>query len=194
MTKHLPLNFLKITFVICLFALSKTHSGFFLENDEVPITKKVSFFSYGGGFSTSYYLSAFDFGIDLYGQFRIFSHHTLNPFIGFNLSEPIYEAGFDWHWLFWGTFREDTFENYFRLGFSEIIFEKGEKWYTSPRIFVGYGRDTRPWKNAEFLFRIGLRLSYLLGESIGRDISVYGIEQIKLANTVIHGEFSILLF
>lgn len=190
----MPKGLSRLFLFICL-GTSFGFAGFFLDNElEKPKVKQNSFFNYGGGVFTAYYLSAFDFGLDLQAQFRLFPRHGLNFFINADLSEPFYEAGGDWHFIFWGTIPEDGFENYFRLGISETVFEKEEKWQTSPLVFIGYGRDTRPWDTAQFLFRVGFRISYLLGESIGRGFSVYGIKQTKIANTVIHGEFSILLF
>ncbi len=187
-------NLSRLFLFICLGS-SLSFAGFFLDSEiEKPPVKQNSFFSYGGGVFAAYYLSAFDFGVNLQGQFRLLPHHGLNLFFNADISEPFYEAGGDWHFIFWGTLPENGFENYFRLGFSGTLFEKSEKWHSSPLIFAGCGRDTRLWENAQFLIRVGFRISYLLGESIGRGFSVYGIKQTKIANTVIHGEFSILLF
>jgi thiol-disulfide isomerase/thioredoxin len=87
----------------------------------------------------------------------------------------------DWHWLF-------SDEDYFGIGVSGVIFEKEDSWENAPRISLSYGRDILPWKKAHFAFRTAVRLSYLIGESLGREEEYLT----KTAQTVIHGSVSLL--
>jgi hypothetical protein len=140
-------------------------------------------FSYGGGFSVAYYLSTVDIGLDGTCRYRILKNHALNIFASIGLSEPVYELGMDWHWLF-------SDEDYFGIGVSGVIFEKEDSWENAPRISLSYGRDILPWKKAHFAFRTAVRLSYLIGESLGREEEYLT----KTAQTVIHGSVSLLFF
>ena len=139
--------------------------------------------SYGGGFSFAYYLGAVDIALDGTFRYRLLENHALNAFTSIGLSEHVYELGMDWHWLF-------SDDDYLGLGFSGLVFEKDDSWEKAPRISLTYGRDILPWKKAHFAFRTAIRLSYLIGESLGREQEYLT----KTAQTVIHGSVTILFF
>lgn len=139
--------------------------------------------SYGGGFSIAYYLGVVDIGLDGTFRYRLLENHALNAFTSIGMTESVYELGLDWHWLF-------SDDDFLGLGGSYVLFKKEDDWYQVPRISVSYGRDILPWKKAHFAFRTAIRLSYLIGESLGREEEYLT----KTAQTVIHGSVSLLFF
>lgn len=168
------------------FCWNASFAGFFIDlppedKEKVEFVSPVVF--YGGGFSFAYYLGAVDIALDGIFRYSLLENHALNVFTSIGLSEPVYELGVDWHWLF-------SDDDYLGLGVSGLVFKKDDFWEKAPRISLSYGRDILPWKKAHFAFRTAIRLSYLIGGSLGREQEYLT----TTAQTVVHGSVIILFF
>ena len=166
----------KIFVVAILLACVQSFAGYFIEPsyDEAPAKDSLASFSFGGELELVYYLSSIHPGILLSGEYRFHKHHSLDLFGVALFSGDYFELGADWRFFFRGL-REDDF---LRLGFSFISFERYDKSYFPPRITLGYGRDITFFKNASFLCRIELDASYIIGRALveHKDDDLFGRE------------------
>lgn len=178
------MNLRTLLLSVILCAIS-AHAGYFLENPEPEEQTAPDFpaFSWGGGLSAAYYLGSLDFAVNGLAQYRLGERNVIAAFTDIGFTDPVQEAGLDWHWFF-------NTEDYIGIGASGVIFKKDTIWYKAPRISLSYGREILPWKKAHFALHTSVRLSYLIGESLGRK-EEYAT---KTAQTVIHGTIAVILF
>ncbi len=166
----------KIFLVAILLACVQSFAGYFIEQsyDEAPAKDSLSSLSFGGELELVYYLSSIHPGFLLSGEYRFHKHHSADLFAVALFSGDYFELGADWRFFFRGL-REDDF---LRLGFSFISFERYDKSYFPPRITLGYGRDITFFKNASFLCRIELDASYIIGRALveHKDDDLFGRE------------------
>lgn len=166
----------KIFVVAILLACVQSFAGYFIEQsyDETPAKDSLSSLSFGGELELVYYLSSIHPGFLLSGEYRFHKHHSVDLFAVALFSGDYFELGADWRFFFRGL-REDDF---LRLGFSFISFERYDKSYFPPRITLGYGRDITFFKNASFLCRIELDASYIIGRALveHKDDDLFGRE------------------
>ena len=166
----------KIFVVAILLACVQSFAGYFIEQsyDETPAKDSLSSLSFGGELELVYYLSSIHPGFLLSGEYRFHKHHSADLFAVALFSGDYFELGADWRFFFRGL-REDDF---LRLGFSFISFERYDKSYFPPRITLGYGRDITFFKNASFLCRIELDASYIVGRALveHKDDDLFGRE------------------
>ena len=166
----------KIFVVAILLACVQSFAGYFIEQsyDETPAKDSLSSLSFGGELELVYYLSSIHPGFLLSGEYRFHKHHSVDLFAVALFSGDYFELGADWRFFFRGL-REDDF---LRLGFSFISFERYDKSYFPPRITLGYGRDITFFKNASFLCRIELDASYIVGRALveHKDDDLFGRE------------------
>lgn len=166
----------KIFVVAILLACVQSFAGYFIEQsyDEAPAKDSLSSLSFGGELELVYYLSSIHPGFLLSGEYRFHKHHSADLFAVALFSGDYFELGADWRFFFRGL-REDDF---LRLGFSFISFERYDKSYFPPRITLGYGRDITFFKNASFLCRIELDASYIIGRALveHKDDDLFGRE------------------
>ncbi len=166
----------KIFVVAILLACVQSFAGYFIEQsyDETPAKDSLSSLSFGGELELVYYLSSIHPGFLLSGEYRFHKHHSADLFAVALFSGDYFELGADWRFFFRGL-REDDF---LRLGFSFISFERYDKSYFPPRITLGYGRDITFFKNASFLCRIELDASYIIGRALveHKDDDLFGRE------------------
>ena len=173
-------------FFILFFAVC-AHAGFFLENDaaeEEALAREIDRgFSFGGGISIAYYLSEFDLSVSGLAAYRFQNDFGIAPEISIGLNEKVYEAGSAIRYFF-------SEEDFVDVGATAVYFKKEGDWFTAPRIFVDYGRNMKPWPHAHFALQGKIRLSYLIGESLGREEEYVT----KTASTVISGTLSLIFF
>ncbi|MBQ7080453.1 MAG: hypothetical protein IJM92_12530 [Fibrobacter sp.] len=166
----------KIFFAALLLVCVQSFAGYFIEQsyDETPAKDSLSSLSFGGELELVYYLSSIHPGFLLSGEYRFHKHHSADLFAVALFSGDYFELGADWRFFFRGL-REDDF---LRLGFSFISFERYDKSYFPPRITLGYGRDITFFKNASFLCRIELDASYIIGRALveHKDDDLFGRE------------------
>ena len=166
----------KIFVVAILLACVQSFAGYFIEQsyDETPAKDSLSSLSFGGELELVYYLSSIHPGFLLSGEYRFHKHHSADLCAVALFSGDYFELGADWRFFFRGL-REDDF---LRLGFSFISFERYDKSYFPPRITLGYGRDITFFKNASFLCRIELDASYIVGRALveHKDDDLFGRE------------------
>ena len=154
----------KIFFVAILLTCVQSFAGYFIEQsyEESPAKDSLASFSFGGELELVYYLNSVHPGILLSGEYRFHKHHSLDLFAVALFSGDYFELGADWRFFFRGA-RDDDF---LRLGFSFVSFERYDKSYFPPRLTFGYGRDITFFKNASFLCRIELDASYIMGRAL----------------------------
>ena len=166
----------KIFFAALLLVCVQSFAGYFIEQsyDETPAKDSLSSLSFGVELELVYYLSSIHPGFLLSGEYRFHKHHSADLFAVALFSGDYFELGADWRFFFRGL-REDDF---LRLGFSFISFERYDKSYFPPRITLGYGRDITFFKNASFLCRIELDASYIIGRALveHKDDDLFGRE------------------
>ena len=153
----------KIFLVAILLSCVQSFAGYFIEQpyEDAPASDSLSAFSFGGELQLVYYLSSVHPGILLSSEYRFHNHHSADLFMALLFSNDYFEVGSDWRFFFRGT-REDDFV---RLGFSMISFDRYGKNYFQPRATLGYGRDITFFKNTSFLCRIELDASYIMGKA-----------------------------
>ena len=158
------LRSLRIFFAALLLVCVQSFAGYFIEQpyEEAPVADTLSALSFGGELELVYYLGAVHPGILLSGEYRFHKHHSVDFFGAALFSGDYFELGVDWRFFFRGT-REDDFV---RLGFSMISFDRYGKNYFQPRATLGYGRDITFFKNTSFLCRIELDASYIMGKAL----------------------------
>lgn len=155
----------KLFVAALLLACVQSFAGYFIEQsfDEDVAAKDTLFpLSFGGELELVYYLSSVHPGVLLSGEFRFHEHHSVDAFGVMLFSGDYLEVGVNWRFFFRGT-REDDF---LRLGFSMVSFERDDKSYFPPRVTVGYGRDIMFFKNTDFLFRLEFIASYIIGKPL----------------------------
>ena len=166
----------KIFFAALLLVCVQSFAGYFIEQsyDETHAKDSLSSLSFGGELEIVYYLRSIHPGFLLSGEYRFHKHHSADLFAVALFSGDYFELGADWRFFFRGL-REDDF---LRLGFSFISFERYDKSYFPPRITLGYGRDITFFKNASFLCRIELDASYIIGRALveHKDDDLFGRE------------------
>lgn len=146
---------------------------------------------FGATFSPAFYLNSFGFGGDVAAEYRIHKNHSVDLFLGSIVTQPLYEAGLDWRFFFTGDLMTAHHDDYLLLGASVLAFEKFEKYYYPPRISVGYGRDMLFFDKADFICRVAIRVSYVIGESIPEtDVDLIS----RSANFVTYFNFSVYFF
>jgi len=150
--------------VSLLLCTVQSFAGFFIEQkyEDIPPRDTISSFSFGGELELVYFLSSLHPGISLGAEYRFHKHHSADFFVSALFSGKYLEVGLGWRFFFRGL-REDDF---LRLGFSMISFEREDKNYFPPRLTFGYGRDFMFFKNSGFLCRVELNANYIFGEPL----------------------------
>lgn len=163
-------SFSRAAFLV-VFLQSASWGGYFLEEpkkNQEPVRELPSWL-FGGAFDIGFYLNELDIGLSLDGEYRISKHHALGLSAGTLFGGELYEVGLDWRIFFAGSMMEVGYDDFIHVGFSGVYFEKMGEPYFPPRISVGYGRDLMPLRKADFLCRMEIRFSYLLGETISEN-------------------------
>ncbi|MCK9181266.1 MAG: hypothetical protein M0P13_00090 [Fibrobacteraceae bacterium] len=176
-----------IGILLCIaFFSAPSFAGFFLDSDEDVVEKSAISepgFFFGGGGSASYYLGAVDLALEGLAAYRFASDYTCAMNLSVGVSGLVDELGIELRKSF------DEFD-YFGLGVSGLLYRRDGELEKSPRISVAYGRNSLPWKNAHFAFATSIRLSYIIGGSLGREQTYIT----KTASTVIDGKIILIFF
>lgn len=183
----------KILAVLLLLA-STGFASYFLEDPAMQVALKapeLPTWRFGATFSPAFYLNSFGFGGSVATEYRLHKNHSLDLFVGSIFTHPIYEAGVDWRFFFTGDLMTSHHDDYLLLGASMLAFEKFDEYYYPPRISVGYGRDMLFFEKANFICRLAIRLTYVIGESIPqKDFDILS----RSANFVTYFDFSVYFF
>lgn len=173
-------------FFVFAFCAS-AHAGFFLERDAVEEEAKAldveRGFALGGGSSFSFYLGALDIALEGLLAYRFENDFGLGANVSLGISESVHEADMELD-RYVGT------DDFLGIGSGAVLFEKDGSYRIAPRIFVDYGRNMKPWPRARFALQAKIRISYLIGESLGRKESF----TTRTANTVFSGHFALVFF
>lgn len=156
--------------ILLILALVVSHSwaGFFIEDSQAaakPVRELPKFF-YGGAVDVGFYLTSFDVGLNLSGEYHITEHNSVGASARALFFGGLFEFGADWKYFFGGSLGEYGFDDYFRLSVSGILFEKNDEFFFPPVVAVGYGRDFLPFEKANVVIRLEVGLGYVFGESI----------------------------
>ena len=154
--------------VVVLLMLSSSWGGYFLDETSraVEPVRELPEWIYGGALDVAFYLNSLDVGGELSMEYRLHKNHSLALTAGMLVGGELYQLGLDWRLFFNGKLMQDGSEDFFRIGFSGLYFEKFDDGYFPPVLTFGYGRNFLPLKKANFLCRLEVRLSYVLGESV----------------------------
>lgn len=174
--------------LLSVFAFSASaHAGFFLERDAAEEEAKSldveRGFAFGGGSSFSFYLGALDIALEGLLAYRFENDFGLGANVSLGISEPVHEASVELD-RYVGT------DDFLGIGSGAVLFEKRGKYRASPRIFVDYGRNMKPWPRARFALQTKLRISYLIGETFERKESF----TTRNASIVFSGHFVLVFF
>ena len=156
-------------FVFALLCCSNAvWAGYFIEDpvDKKEAVRELPSWFFGGSVDVGFYLNSFDAGFGVAGEYRIHKNHSLALSADYLVGGELFDFGLDWRIFFSGTMMEDGYNDYIRTGIAGFVFDKADEVYVSPQVMLGYGRDFMPLKNADFMCRLEIRLSYLLGEDL----------------------------
>ncbi|MDY6284629.1 MAG: hypothetical protein SPL19_07355 [Fibrobacter sp.] len=177
----------RLLFLLAIFFAIPAYAGYFLEKDAAEEEQKAieidRGFSFGFGPSATYYLGAFDLGIEGLGAYRFENDFGVSLDISLGISEPVHEAAFAGRYYF-------TEGDFVDFGVSGVLLKKDSEWKKAPRIFVDYGRNMKPWPHAHFALQAKIRLSYLVGETLGRE-EMYSTKEVY---TTISGQIALVFF
>ncbi len=177
----------RLLLLLWIFLVASAHAGFFLEKDATIEEQKAldinRGFSFGPGLSATYYLGAFDLGLEGLAAYRFENDLGISLDLSLGISEAVHEAALAGRYYF-------SESDFFDLGLSGVYFKKNSEWKKAPRIFVDYGRNMKPWPHAHFALQAKIRLSYLVGETLGRE-AVYTT---KTVYTTISGQVALVFF
>lgn len=166
---------------------ASAHAGFFLEKDAAEEEAKTldveRGLAFGGGSSFSFYLGALDIALEGLLAYRFENDFGLGANVSLGVSEPVHEANIELD-------RYIGADDFFGIGSGAVLFEKDGKYRASPRIFIDYGRNMKPWPRARFALQAKIRISYLVGETLERKESL----TTRNASTVISGHFALVFF
>lgn len=173
-------------FVFCFWSVP-ANAGFFLERDAAEEEAKMRDaefgVSLGGGFSAAYYLGAFDFALEGVAAYRFENGWGVGSGVSMGISEFVHEADLE-------VFRYVGSDDFFGIGSGAVLLKKNGDFRVAPRIFADYGRNMKPWPRAHFALQAKIRISYLAGETLGREETY----TTKIASTVISGQFALVFF
>lgn len=162
-------------------------AGFFLDRDAAEEEAKTLGANYGfyggGGVSFSYYLSDFDFAFEGLSAYRFKSDFGISANVSVGVSEPVHEIGLELD-------RYIGEDDYVGLGASGVLFRRDGEYRIAPRVFIDYARNMKPWPRARFALQAKIRISYLIGETLGRR----ELYETKEAYTVFSGSLALLFF
>lgn len=171
-----------------------SHASFFLDDpkvNEILNAQKLPTWRFGTAFTPAFYLNSFGAGAAVITEYRLHKNHSLDLFAGTIATQPLFEFGLDWRFFFTGDLMTEHHDDFLLFGASMVMFESFDEYYHPPRISVGYGRDFLFFDRANFLCRLAIRGSYIIGKSIPeKDASLI----VSTTNFVTYLEFSLFFF
>lgn len=183
-------------FALLLFCTSHSFAGYFLEmqSDEPAVVdaRPLPFFLVGAGASLDYYFNSFDGGFQALGEFRLHEKHSVNFFGAIPVSGDFYELGLGYRFFFSGNLMGMGHDDFLSFGVSSIIMEKEDEVYFPPTLSVGYGRDILFFKNSDFMGRIEVRASYIIGEPLSEKVE--NLPMTEDTHFIAYMQFSLLFF
>lgn len=184
----------KIVFAVLLL-VGFSQASFFLDDPNENLKKQLRplpTLQFGAAFSAAYYLNSFGFGGVLETEYRLQEHHSLELFVAGIFSTPFYELGLDWKYFFSGNLMQEKTDDFLLAGASVLYLDKYDGAHFPPRISLGYGRDFLFFDKADFICRVTIRLSYILGEAISEKNESQPVN--KDTRFVAYVDFSLLFF
>lgn len=183
----------KIFAVLMLLACS-SFASFFLENKEALAAlnaRELPTWRYGGTLAPAFYLNSFGLDGALSVEYRLHKNHSLDLFAASIFTQPLYEVGGNWRFFFSGDLMTSHADDFLLLGGSMVVFESFNKYYHPPRVSLGYGRDFLFFDKADFICRLEIRGSYIIGKPIPeKDAGL----MVGTTNFVTYLEFSLFFF
>lgn len=183
-------------FAIVFLFFGNSFADYFLDMNmgetNAAESRPLPMFAVGAGASLDYYFSSFDGGAQVTGQFRFHKHHAVDLFGAMPFGGDFYEVGLDYRFYFSGKLMSDSYDDFLRFGVSGIYMEKNDDSYFPPAISLGYGRDFLFFKKADFMGRVEVRASYILGEPLSQRLK--DLPMTEDTHFIAYLHFSILFF
>lgn len=155
-------------------------------------SRALPIFAVGAGASLDYYFNSFNGGAQITGQFRFHRHHAVDLFGAIPFDGDFYEVGLDYRFYFTGKLMSESYDDFLRLGVSGIYMEKNDDSYFPPAVSLGYGRDFLFFKKADFMGRVEVRASYILGEPLSQKMK--DLPMTEDTHFIAYLQFSLLFF